>query len=480
MIRRSTLVFLTCMTALISPTMRGPIAASAEAAQPLASSQIDLKALIVAQGESAGGEAASSAGDQSQQRPQGELSLGDRGEAVRVVQERLQQSGFYDGLVDGVYGLGTQRAVSDFQADMGLEITGKLNDETWKQFQQLPTSPDGALGDVNAQTNGATQGSSALPATAPTESELPDIEGNGQRVEGPVSDDRGGAGRIVGLSFGLAALLASFGIGFYIANRGKGEAEASEGGEWGEIAPIGLSGAPAAATSYSLAPAISSAPTMSASNRAAALRGESQGVSQGINGQLTNSPSTQASSSEMTTGQMGEATPLAQIDIIEGLIGDLRSPDPSRRRKVIWELGQRGNSVAMQPLVNSMESADSKEKSLILAALSEISIRSLKPMSRALAISLQDENPEVRKNAIRDLTRVFDLIAQISQMLGPATEDEDPEVRQTAAWALEQLNRIRRSPELDTSTIRTIPGGATTPIDLLSSEASMRRSSQQG
>lgn len=179
-----------------------------------------------------------------------------------------------------------------------------------------------------------------------------------------------------------------------------------------------------------------------------------------------------------TSGQMGNTAPLTQVDIIDGLVGDLRNPDPARRRKAIWELGQRGNSLAMQPLVDSMIDADSKEKSLVLAALSEIGIRSLKPMSRALAIALQDDNPEVRKNAIRDLTRVYDLVVQISQMLGHATEDEDPEVRQTATWALEQLNRIRRSQDMDAN-VRTFSSGSTVPpIDLLSSEASLRRSQQ--
>ncbi|PZO53713.1 MAG: hypothetical protein DCF15_12635, partial [Phormidesmis priestleyi] len=186
----------------------------------------------------------------------------------------------------------------------------------------------------------------------------------------------------------------------------------------------------------------------------------------------------QTENGQLMSGQLGEARPLAQVDVIEGLIGDLRSSDPSNRRKAIWELGQRGNSLAMQPLVDSMVDADSKEKSLVLAALSEIGIRSLKPMSRALAIALQDDNPEVRKNAIRDLTRVYDLVVQISQMLGHATEDEDPEVRQTAAWALDQLNRIRRSQDTDPS-IRSFAGsGNSAPIDLLSSEASIRRSSQ--
>jgi len=79
----------------------------------------------------------------------------------------------------------------------------------------------------------------------------------------------------------------------------------------------------------------------------------------------------------------------------------------------------------------------------VLAALSEISSQTLKPMNRAIAIALQNENSEVRKNAIRDLTRVYDSLNQVGRMLGHAAIDEDPEVRQTADWALGQLNKMR-------------------------------------
>jgi vesicle coat complex subunit len=81
---------------------------------------------------------------------------------------------------------------------------------------------------------------------------------------------------------------------------------------------------------------------------------------------------------------------------------------------------------------------------LILSALSEIGTRTIKPMSKALAISLQDDNADVRKNAIRDLTRIYDLVAQVSQMVQKCSvDDPDDEVRETATWALKQLNRIR-------------------------------------
>jgi HEAT repeat protein len=90
-----------------------------------------------------------------------------------------------------------------------------------------------------------------------------------------------------------------------------------------------------------------------------------------------------------------------------------------------------------------MIDSDSKQRSLILEALSQIGAKTFKPLNRALALSLQDDNAEVRKNAIRDLTRIYELVAQVTQMLCHAADDPDPEVQETARWAMSQLSRIR-------------------------------------
>ncbi len=121
MIRRSTLVFLTCLTAIGAPAMRPKIAAATVAPRS-GSSQI---LMAQASGGSAVGSVSSA------------LDVGARGEAVKVVQRRLQQSQYYKGPVDGIYGLATQRAVSAFQADMKLETSGRLDDETWQALQVL-------------------------------------------------------------------------------------------------------------------------------------------------------------------------------------------------------------------------------------------------------------------------------------------------------------------------------------------------------
>ncbi|MBW4420353.1 MAG: HEAT repeat domain-containing protein [Myxacorys californica WJT36-NPBG1] len=159
---------------------------------------------------------------------------------------------------------------------------------------------------------------------------------------------------------------------------------------------------------------------------------------------VANRPVTSGSKASETP--VSETTRLSKINIVEELIHELRVPDPAKRQKVIWELGQRGDSRAVQPLVDLMMDSDSRQRSLILSSLSEIGTRTLKPLTRALAISLQDENADVRKNAIRDLTRVYDMVAQISHLLNQATDDPDQDVQETARWALGQLNRIRSTP----------------------------------
>jgi len=57
------------------------------------------------------------------------LPIGDP-TSVRAVQNRLKQLGYYDGAADGVWGVGTQQAVEQFQRSKGLEVNGELNTRT--------------------------------------------------------------------------------------------------------------------------------------------------------------------------------------------------------------------------------------------------------------------------------------------------------------------------------------------------------------
>lgn len=60
------------------------------------------------------------------------LRQGSRGEEVKEMQRRLKQWGYYNGSVDGVFGVGTRNAVILFQKKNGLTADGVVGKETYK------------------------------------------------------------------------------------------------------------------------------------------------------------------------------------------------------------------------------------------------------------------------------------------------------------------------------------------------------------
>lgn len=323
-----------------------------------------------------------------------DLSAGSQGQAVTQLQTILQELGHYSAAIDGQYGASTTEAVSKFQQEAGLEANGRVGADTWERL-------------IAAQTTDAleTTTSTATPSDASA------TESESEPAEATESASRSG------LTWWILSFLVVLGVAgglFYFLRMEKLEAKRS-------TSPLsgGLADQP---------------PTLDSSTRPYFQNGSS-------NRDLVRS--------EVVSGHMEDASDmegtsrLSKIDIVQELVRDLHSPDPSKRRKAIWELGQRGDSQSLQPLVDMMIDADSSQRNLILAAISEIGVRSLKPVNRALLISLQDNSPDVRKNAIRDLTRIYDQVAQVSHLLRHAAEDGDDEVRETARWALGQLNRIK-------------------------------------
>jgi peptidoglycan hydrolase-like protein with peptidoglycan-binding domain len=70
------------------------------------------------------------------------LSLGDRGEAVRVLQEHLIKAKYLDGEPNGYYGTYTADAVSRFQADNNLTVSGIAGPTTRsKLYSLVKTTP---------------------------------------------------------------------------------------------------------------------------------------------------------------------------------------------------------------------------------------------------------------------------------------------------------------------------------------------------
>ncbi len=83
------------------------------------------------------------------------MRLGFQGEAVRTVQRRLKELGYYSGSIDGDFGKETEKAVKAFQKANGLSADGKVGEQTLKK-----------LNDKNAKSAKQTNSSSKSKATA--------------------------------------------------------------------------------------------------------------------------------------------------------------------------------------------------------------------------------------------------------------------------------------------------------------------------
>ena len=153
-------------------------------------------------------------------------------------------------------------------------------------------------------------------------------------------------------------------------------------------------------------------------------------------------PKPSTTTSNENTSIVSSNNSLPKLDIVPELIRDLEKSDRTLRSKTIWELAQRGDSRAMKPLVELMVDVDSQERGLILEAMTQIAGRTLKPMNKAIMMSLEDENANVKQNAIRDLTRVYELMSQVTKRLALVVEDSDAQVQETAKWALQKLNQM--------------------------------------
>ena len=313
------------------------------------------------------------------------LRIGSQGKDVEELQIQLQNLGYYSGAIDGKYGVATRNAVSKFQQEQDLSVDGTLGNATRKQLQIR-------LNEV-----------STLPTETPKLTENP-----------PQSP---GKSFVWWLLMGIGFLGSVGALLYYV--------------KWfshkRELHNTDISQTDISHNQQLLKPSVTTLDSPM----------ENQLLKVTATKELKfSSPPTNLLTTESTSQ-------LTKVNIVEELVTDLSSQDWRQRRKAIWDLGQQGDSRAIQPLVDLMVNVDSQQRSLILAALAEISTRNLKPINRALAISLQDESPQVRQNAIRDLTQVYDMMTQVSQMLYHATEDVDTEVQATAKYALDKMHRMR-------------------------------------
>lgn len=54
----------------------------------------------------------------------------DPGQVIANVQAQLQRAGYYRGVLDGLFGPMTRRALLDYQRDNGLPVTGEIDEAT--------------------------------------------------------------------------------------------------------------------------------------------------------------------------------------------------------------------------------------------------------------------------------------------------------------------------------------------------------------
>ncbi len=329
------------------------------------------------------------------------LGIGSVGEDVKALQTQLKKLGYYDGIADGQFNATTRTAVTKFQQDKGLLPDGIAGSQTRELLRTEVAKKTSLISTPTPQ-----------PVSEPS-----------------LNENKSKQTNLIRLGLITLGILAGVGILFYIVkwlrnSRGLNNSQnyldedtelVQPSHEQEQLEDADLIEPPAHKI-------------VNSNKKDVFDRGSS-----------TIAPPERLLPPAKTSR-------LAKVNVIDELILDLENSNSTQRRKAIWELGQKGDSRAIQPLVEQMVNSDSQQRSLILAALSEIGARTLKPMNRALAVSMQDESPEVRKNAIRDLTRIFDMMGQISQMLSMAMEDEDPEVQQTAKYAISQMNRIRILP----------------------------------
>jgi len=105
---------------------------------------------------------------------------------VQEAQELLKAKGYYVGEVDGLNGPRTEAAISAFQKDQGLPVTGKLDEKTAKQLNG--SMPGEAVGAVKGAGKEAT--SSAASESKSAFGEVKSALGFGKKKEEKKPDEK--------------------------------------------------------------------------------------------------------------------------------------------------------------------------------------------------------------------------------------------------------------------------------------------------
>ena len=283
------------------------------------------------------------------------LRLDDSGEAVERLQQQLQAAGFYEGEITGRFDLDTEASVLALQEQEGLQVDGIMGQDSWDRLEAQQPTPDPASGPLDL-----------------------DNIGNESDEETPRDSTSSGLGLMWWVAGGAILVVIAGGLFVILLKAFREDVDEDEVNEDPVNEDPVNQDEPILEDESNFTPVSENSPDLTPSAKAE-------------NGRVSQEPAAEAEipghdspwetpeappqpqafpdlpvdvPSEPKKPVTAEGTAIAsqkpassaltrlpRMSIVEALILDLQHPDPERRRKAIWELGQRGDSRAITPLV---------------------------------------------------------------------------------------------------------------------------------
>ena len=85
------------------------------------------------------------------------LSKNSSGRDVLTLQKKLYLIGYAITEFDGIFGAETEKAVSAFQKDQKISVTGIVNNATWRALKKVPPIAGRTLPPINDKTKQPTE-----------------------------------------------------------------------------------------------------------------------------------------------------------------------------------------------------------------------------------------------------------------------------------------------------------------------------------
>jgi len=77
---------------------------------------------------------------------------------TKDIQTALKNAGFYNGMIDGIKGTGTKKAIKEFQRANGLQADGVIGPKTWDLLSKYLSGADAGAAGAGASAGGNDEG----------------------------------------------------------------------------------------------------------------------------------------------------------------------------------------------------------------------------------------------------------------------------------------------------------------------------------